>query len=293
MTDQLTARFEQHRAHLRAVAYRMLGSRSEAEDAVQETWLRLQRADTAGVDNLGGWLTTVIARVCLDTLRSRSTRREEPEALADAHGSDRPDPEHEVVLADSVGTALLVVLDTLRPAERLAFVLHDIFAVPFEDIATIVGCSPVAARQLASRARSRVQGAPPVSTAPDRKREIVDAFLAASRDGDFEGLLAVLDPDVVMRADDIAVKTAAARAAHGAPSLVSEARGARLVADAFKGRARGALPALIDGQPGAVWAQGGQTRAAFIFTIEGDSIVGIELSMDPARLGQLAVDVLK
>ena len=200
----LAERFEAHRTHLRAVAYRMLSSLSEADDAVQEAWLRLSRSDTSAVENLGGWLTTVIARVCLDMLRARKSRREEPmgphvpePAADDTHG-------REAEMADSVGAALLVVLETLAPAERLAFVLHDMFAVPFEEIAPIVGRTPAAARQLASRARRRVQGAPPPDADISRQRKIVDAFLAASRNGDFEGLLAVLDPDVVFRADHAA-----------------------------------------------------------------------------------------
>ena len=213
--DWLAARFEDNRAHLRAVAYRMLGSASEAEDAVQEAWLRLSRADTSDVANLGGWLTTVVARVSLDMLRSRRSRREEPLAphLPDpiAARSNDANPEHEALLADAVGPALLVVLDTLTPAERLAFVLHDLFAVPFAEIAPIVGRSPSAARQLASRARRRVQGAAPDGTAtPTRQREIVDAFLAAARNGDFAALLALLDPAVVLRADAAAVRTSAA-----------------------------------------------------------------------------------
>src|SRR5262245_44253797 len=218
--DLLAERFEEHRSHLEAVAYRMLGSASEADDAVQEAWIRLSRTDTGEVDNLGGWLTTVVARVCLDMLRSRTARREEP---WDAHVPERfasterlADPEYEAVLADSVGPALLVVLETLAPAERLAFVLHDMFGVPFDEIAAIVGRSPDAARQLASRARRRVQGADTASTDPDRQREVVDAFLAAARGGDFEALLALLDPDVVLRADAAAVTTGAPREIVGA-----------------------------------------------------------------------------
>ena len=226
--EWLAERFEANRTHLRAVAYRMLGSLSEADDAVQEAWLRLSRSDTSGVENLGGWLTTVVARVCLDMLRSRKSRREEP---LDAHvpepivsREDGIDPEHEALLADSVGLALLVVLETLAPAERLAFVLHDMFAVPFDEIAPIVGRSPTAARQLASRARRRVQGA---ATVPDadltRQREVVDAFLAASRGGDFDALLAVLDPDVVLRADRAAVPAGASREVRGAAAVAEQA----------------------------------------------------------------------
>lgn len=283
----LAERFEENRAHLRAVAYRMLGSPSEADDAVQEAWLRLNRSDTSGVENLGGWLTTVVARVCLDMLRSRKSRREEP---LDAHLPDPIvrraqgiDPEHEVLLADSIGPALLAILDALAPAERLAFVLHDMFAVPFDEIAPIVGRSPTAARQLASRARRRVQGA---AKAPDadrtRQRQVVDAFLAASRIGDFDALLAVLDPDVVLRADNAAVEAGAPREVRGAPA----------VADTFKGRARVAQPALVNGSAGAVWAPGGRPRVVFAFTITRAKVVEIELIADPARLRQLDLVVL-
>ena len=282
--DWLAARFEENRAHLRAVAYRMLGSLSEADDAVQEAWLRLSRAGTSGIENLGGWLTTVVGRVCLDILRSRDSRREEP---LEARGVERErgaedavDPEGEALLGDSIGLALLVVLETLAPAERVAFVLHDLFAVPFEEIAPIVGRSPTAARQLASRARRRVQGA---RTAPDpdlsRQREVVDAFLAASRGGDFAALLAVLDPDVVLRADGVAVRMGASR----------EVRGAVAVAETFAGRARAAQPALLDGVPGLVWAQGGRPRVVFGFTIVDGRIVEIDMVADPDRLRQLDV----
>src|SRR5215217_3859328 len=228
----LAQRFEEHRTHLKAVAYRMLGSLSEADDAVQEAWLRLSRSDTSDIENLGGWLTTVVARVCLNMLRSRRSRREEP--LDESLGVRVPDPivsreggidpEHEALLADSVGLALLVVLETLAPAERLAFVLHDMFAVPFEEIAPIVERSPTAARQLASRARRRVQGAArePVDPLP-RQREVVDAFLAASREGDFEALLAVLDPDVVLRIDGGALRPAATVVTRGAENVARRA----------------------------------------------------------------------
>jgi len=283
----LAERFEANRPHLRAVAYRMLGSRSEVDDAVQESWLRVSRSDTDGVENLGGWLTTVVARVCLDMLRSRTSRREEP---LGAHlpepivgREDGIDPEHQALMADSVGLALLVVLDTLAPAERVAFVLHDMFAVPFDEIAPILGRSPDAARQLASRARRRVQGA---ATVPDadltRQREVVDAFLAASRDGDFEALVAVLDPDVVLRADRTAERMGASR----------EVRGAAAVADNFSGRARAARPALVDGAPGLVWAQRGRPQVVFGFTITRGKIVQIDLVADPERLRQLDLAVL-
>jgi RNA polymerase sigma-70 factor (ECF subfamily) len=281
--EWLAERFEANRAHLRAVAYRMLGSSSEAEDAVQEAWLRLNRADTAGVHNLGGWLTTVVARVSLDMLRSRKSWREE--SLDMRHESDAPtaNPEDHTVLADSVGHALLVVLETLAPAERVAFVLHDLFAVPFEDIAPIVGRTPAAARQLASRARRRVQGASVVDN-PDRerKREIVDAFLAASRGGDFQALLAVLDPDIVVRADGAAVAMGAA----------AEVRGAAAAAETFFGRARGAQRAVVNGGAGLVWAPGGQPRVVFDFTIAAGKVVAIDLLADAERLEQLDLEIL-
>lgn len=281
----LAGRFEASRAHLRAVAYRMLGSRSEADDAVQEAWLRLSRADTSEVQNLGGWLTTVVVRICLDMLRSRKSRREDP------LGPHVPEPavdpealESEAQLADSVGAALLVVLETLTPAERLAFVLHDMFAVPFEEIAPIVDRTPAAARQLASRARRRVQGASPV---PDgdlpRRRKVVEAFLAASRDGDFEGLLTVLDPEVVFRADAVATKM-------GSPA---ELRSAAAVANLFKGRAKAARAALVDGVPGVAVIFGGHLRVVLNLTMTGERITGIEAMADPATLGELDVALLE
>ena len=287
-TDEwLAERFEADRRHLWAVAYRMLGSRSEADDAVQEAWLRVGRSETSGVENLGGWLTTVVARVSLDMLRSRTSRREEPfdtrlpdRVVSRAEGFD---PEHEAVLADSVGYALLAVLETLAPAERLAFVLHDMFSVPFDEIAPIVERSPTAARKLASRARRRVQG---VTSVPDadqtRRREVVDAFLAASRDGDFDALLAVLDPDVVLRADRAAVEAGASSEVLGAPD----------VARTFSGRARAAQPALLNGVVGAVWATRGAPRVVFGFTIMDGRIVEIELLADPERLHELDVVML-
>jgi RNA polymerase sigma factor (sigma-70 family) len=283
--EWLAEQFEANRTHLRAVAYRMLGSLSEADDAVQESWLHLSRSDTSGVENLGGWLTTVVARVCLDMLRSRESRREEPLGMPEPimSSEDGIDPEHEVLLADSVGLALLVVLDTLNPAERLAFVLHDLFAVPFDEIAPIVGRSPTAARQLASRARRRVQGA---ATVPDadltRQREVVDAFLAASRGGDFDALLALLDPDVVLQADRAAVHAGASREVRGAPDVARQ----------FSGRAREAQPALVDGAVGAVWAPGGRPRVVFGFTITRGKIVEIDILADPERLRQLDLAVL-
>jgi len=285
-SDQLTDLFEANRPRLRMVAYRMLGSTAEAEDAVQEAWLRLNRADTADVENLAGWLTTVVSRVCLDMLRSRKSRREDPwdvdfGSIAGAADDLPLDPEHEAVVADSVGTALLVVLQTLEPAERLAFVLHDLFAIPFDEIGPIVDRTPTAARQLASRARRRVQGA---SAAPDRarQREIVDAFLAASKGGDMAGLIALLDPNVQLHADATVV-------AFGSAALT---RGPVAVAETFSGRARTAEPATIDGEPGLVWAQGGSPRVVFAFTIAGDKIVAIDLLADPDYLAEVEVTML-
>jgi RNA polymerase sigma factor (sigma-70 family) len=293
MTDEakwLVERFEAHRTHLRGVAYQMLGSLSEADDAVQETWLRLSRADTSSVENLGGWLTTVVARVCLDMLRGRKSRREEP---LDAHvpepivsHEDGIDPEQETLLADSVGLALLVVLETLAPAERVAFVLHDMFDLPFDEIAPIVGRSPAAARQLASRARRRVRGG---ATVPDgdltRQREVVDAFLDASRGGDFDALLAVLDPDVVLRADRSAVPAGASREVRGA---LAGAKGAL----AYSRRARFAQPALVNGAVGIVVAPRGRLFGVLGFTIARGRIVEIEVIADPERLRQLDLAVL-
>jgi len=285
--DLLAERFEANRTELRAVAYRMLGSASEADDAVQEAWLRLSRADASDIDNLGGWLTTVVARVCLDMLRSRTSRREEPLApgLHELVAGDEGglDPEHAAVVADSVGFAMLVVLDTLPPAERVAFVLHDMFAVPFDEIAPIVGRSSDATRQLASRARRRVQGASadPVADRA-RQREVVEAFLAAARDGRFEALLALLDPDVVVRADRAAVQAGASE----------EVRGADAVAGTFSGRARAARPALVGGAVGLVWTQQGQARMVFDFTIADGKVVEIELIADPERIRELEPTIL-
>ncbi len=289
--DLLAQRFETHREHLRAVALRMLGSSHEADDAVQEAWLRLSRADADAVDNLGGWLTTVVARVCLDMLRSRATKREVPPDEEAAEPTASSSPEDEALLADSVGLALLVVLDTLPPAERLAFVLHDMFAVPFDEIAPIVGRTPVATRQLASRARRRVQSDPAVPDASATiQRQVVAAFLAASRDGDFEGLLRLLDPGVVLRADAVAIDMAASRASAGAPALSEEVRGADAVARVFAGRARVAKLTLVDGLAGAAWSAGGQARSVFAFVVRGGRVVSIELLMDPETLGVLDLE---
>ncbi|MGY8661440.1 sigma-70 family RNA polymerase sigma factor [Bradyrhizobium sp. UFLA05-109] len=283
MTENFLARqFEANRDHLRSVAYRMLGSRGEVDDAVQETWLRLSRSDTSDVANMRGWLTTVVARICLDMLRTHKSRREDP------MGPDVPEPidnarEREAEMADSVGAALLVVLETLQPSERLAFVLHDMFAVPFEEIAPIVGRSVEASRQLASRARRRVQGAPVPDADFSRQRKIVDAFLAASREGNFEGLLAVLDPDVVVRADQAAVRLGS----------LPEIRGAPAVAETFKGRAQAARTALVDGKMGVAVILGGHLRIALRVAFEGDRIAGIEAIANPEAIDALDVEVLE
>jgi RNA polymerase sigma factor (sigma-70 family) len=289
--DWLAQRFEEHRTRLRAVAYRMLGSLSEADDAVQDAWLRLSRADTGDVENLGAWLTTVVARVSLNMLRSRRARHEEPlgvhvpEPILDP--ADGANPEHEALLGDSVGLALLVVLDSLGPAERLAFVLHDMFAVPFDEIAPIVDRSPEAARQLASRARRRIQGE---RTVPDAdlpaQRKVVDAFLAAARNGDFEALVAVLDPRVVVRADQGAVPAGLAREVRGAEAVARRAlMYARLDLET--------QPALINGVAGAITTRDGQPFSVGAFTVRNGKIVEIDILADPARLRQLDLTILQ
>ena len=283
--EWLAERFQEHRTHLRAVAYRTLGSRTEAEDAVQAAWLRLSRSGAGDIQNLGGWLTTVVAHGCLDQLRARKSRREEPMDRARepvAARADGGEPEQEALLVDSVSHALLVVLERLAPAERVAFVLHDLFSVPFDEIAPVVGRSPAAARQLASRARRRVRGAAAPETDRAPQREVVDAFLAASRRGDFQALLALLDPDVVLRADAATVRAGAE----------PEVRGANAVAQTFSGRARAAQPALVDGAVGLIWAPGGVPRVAFGITVAGGRIVAIELMADPERLGRMNLVLL-
>lgn len=279
-----TAQFEANRPRLRAVAYRMLGSSGEVEDAVQETWLRLNRSDAKGIENLSGWLTTVVARVCLDMLRARKSRREEPIGPLTPEPVAQDEWSRDAEMADSVGAALLVVLETLAPAERLAFVLHDMFAVPFEEIAPIVGRTPAAARQLASRARRRVQGTRRSPGADlGRQRQIVEAFLTASRDGDFEGLLAVLDPDVLFHADDAAMRLGAQ----------AEIRGATAVAAAFKGRAQAARPALADGAPALAVILGGQLRILLRLTFRDDRIVGVEAIAEAERLRSFDLEILE
>ena len=286
----LAQQFEEHRTRLRAVAYRMLGSLSEADDAVQETWLRLNRIDSDEVENLGGWLTTVVARVSLNVLRSRRSRPEEPldgrmpEPIVDR--ADGTDPEHEALLADSVGLALLVVLETLNPAERLAFVLHDMFAVPFDEIAPIVDRSPEAARQLASRARRRVQGEKAIPDADlDTQREVVNAFLAAARDGDFEGLVEVLDPDVVLRADPGAAAIGSARVVRGAANVARQA-------SAFSRLDIDVRPALVNGAVGTVTLRDGRPFAIAGFTIRNQRIVEMDVLADPERLSQIDLTIL-
>ena len=282
----LARNFEQHRAHLRSVAYRMLGSVAEADDAVQEAWIRLSRSDADEIENLGGWLTTVVARVCLNVLRSRETRREDPldvyvpDPIVTRDGA--PSPEEQTLLADSVGLALLVVLETLPPAERLAFVLHDMFAVPFDDIAPIVGKSSEATRQLASRGRRRVQGAPAPEQDRARQRAVVDAFFAAARAGDFDALVAVLDPDVVLRSDGGRTR----------PKLTRIARGPAAVAG---GALTGANPdatvhhVLVNGAPGVLVVRGERRHALMAFTVAGDRIVEIDILADRERLDLIEV----
>jgi RNA polymerase sigma factor (sigma-70 family) len=293
VTDaSLSARFEQNRPRLRAVAYRLLGSTSDTEDAVQETWLRVTRVDTGEVDNLGGWLTTVITRVCLDMLRARKTRENAAPALVaegTAAASEPTDPEREVLLADAVGSAMMVVLDTLNPPERVAFVLHDLFALSFEDIGAIVGRSADATRQLASRARRRVQRAGEREEELPSQRQVAEAFMAASRDGNLEAVLAVLDPEVILRVDPAAVKAAAANAAKGAPRLVPEVRRAADVARVFLGSAQVVRPALVDGTPGAAWAPGGRPRAVWTFKVEQGRIVEVQFIVDPKTIARLEV----
>jgi len=286
--DWLAERFEANRSHLRGVAYRMLGSVTEAEDAVQEAWIRLSRTDTRQVDNLQAWLTTVVGRVCLNMLRSRKTRRESslethlPDPILSPE--EGMDPEQEALLGDSVGLAMLVVLDALTPAERVAFVLHDVFALPFNEIAPIVGRTPTAARQLASRARRRVQGAPVPDVDLEGQWAVVDAFLAAARDGDFERLLAVLDPEVVLRSEGGVAR----------PGLVSLVHGAQAVAErAMTFRRLKATRALVNGIPGGVaWAPDGSPFAVVALTVKGGRIVAIDVLADPDRVGQLDLTVV-
>jgi RNA polymerase sigma factor (sigma-70 family) len=279
-SDWLAQRFEQDRARLTAIARRMLGSAADADDAVQEAWLRLSRSDADSIENLGSWLTTVLSRVCLNILQARRARAEAPLELdgisVPADGVPQSDPMHEVVLADSVGLALMIMLDTLSPPERVAFVLHDVFGVPFEEVATIVGRKAAATRKLASRARQRIRTQDTDrATGSVRQAKLVEAFLAAARNGEFEQLVAVLDPDVVLRADPVAVRL-------GAPP---QARGAVAVAE-FCQHARGAVPALLNGAAAVAWMPGGKLRVVFEFTTTHNKITAINLVADPARLSQ-------
>lgn len=284
-TDWLAQRFEEHRTRLTAVATRMLGSASEADDAVQEVWVRLNRSDADAIENLGSWLTTVVSRICLNVLQVRRSRPEvplEPEAAEPVADPRAEDPEHEALLADSIGLALLVVLDTLSPAERIAFVLHDMFGVPFEEIAPIVERNAPATRQLASRARRRVrQGESTGEVDRIRHAKLVDAFLAASRDGDFDRLLAVLDPEVELRSDATAARFGAGQAIHGAREVA-----------AFAQRARGATPVLLDGEAAAAWMVDGRPRAVSTFMVSDGTIAAIDVVADPVRLARLDLVIL-
>lgn len=276
--DWLAAQFDTHRDHLRGVAYRLLGSATEADDAVQEAWVRISRGDTNDVENLGGWLTTIVSRICLDMLRSRQSRREEPLDVAAAIREPRGDPEHETLLADSIGVAVLVVLNTLAPVERTTFVLHDMFGLPFDEIARVVGRTPAATRQIASRARKRVRGPRRIATDASHHRALVDAFVGALRAGDLDALLRVLDPEFVMRADASVAGTA------------SEVRGAEAWAKGAVAFARGLQfvhPIVVDGAPGLVFAPRGRLIRALRFEIVGDRIAAVEIIGDPARLRTL------
>jgi len=293
MNDEkfLVQRFETYRTHLRGVAFRLLGSASEADDAVQEAWLRLSRSDISAVKNLGGWLTTVVAHVCLDMLRLRKSRREEPLPADGRHWATRPargrDPEQEAILAESIGIALLVVLETLTPAERIAFVLHDMFDLPFEEIAPIVGRSSMAARQLASRARRRVRGAPTVPNADlTRQRQVIESFLAASRTGDFDALITLLDPDVVLHADRAATPSRRPVELRGATTVARQAL-------AYGRNVQFAQPALINGAVGILVAPGGHLSIVLGFKFKDGRIVEFNVIADPARLGALSLAVLE
>jgi RNA polymerase sigma-70 factor (ECF subfamily) len=283
--DRLAERFEAYRSEMRALAYRLLGSVAEADDAVQEAWIRFHRADTSSVENLGGWLATVVGRICLDLLRSRVARREEPfdvrrsDPVAGPHDS----PEQEALLADSIGLALLVVLDTLAPAERLAFVLHDMFAVPYEEIAPILDRTPAATKMLASRARRRVQVADSTPDLdPTRQHAVVSAFLAAARRGDFEGLVRLLDPDAVLTTDRMAVEVGGAEPVHGSAA----------VAEQLCRRAQAVRLALINGRTGAAWASDGRPRVVFTFTVTNGTISTVDIIADPAHIDRLDVELL-
>lgn len=291
--DWLAKNFEETRGHLKAVAYRMLGSTGEAEDAVQETWIRLNRSESEKIENLGGWLTTVVARVCLDMLRSRKSRGEAPLTEQTKISSENPHQlETDFIMADSVGPALLMVLDLLTPAERIAFVLHDLFDMCFEEIAPIIDRSEEATRQLASRARRRVRGGPSSQDNMERRHEMVSAFIVASREGNFEALIRLLHPEATLRADATAIKVAEANKAKGAPQFQREIKGAKDIANTLKGKAAAAQMALIDGRAGMTWAPGGKPVVAFCFTVEDDQVTDIEIVMDPHRLKDLEIKII-
>lgn len=287
--------FEDTRHRLLAIAYRMLGSEDEAEDAVQEAWIRLTRSDSGKIENINGWLTTVVTRVCLDMLRSRRSRREEPideivcEIPSEGSGGN---PEDAFLLADSVGPALLLLLDLLTPTERIAFVLHDLFDLSFEEIAPIIDRSEMATRQLASRARRRIRGASTPKEDIERQKEVVSAFLSASRDGNFDALIKLLHPDVILRADEIAIKISESRKSKGAPQFQHEIRGAKNVADTFKGKAAAAQLARVNGTAGAIWAQGGKPVVAFFFSLKGGKISAIDIVMDPQKLSAVKIEMI-
>lgn len=292
--DWLTERFEDTRHHLQAVAYRMLGSNSEAEDAVQEAWLRLNRSESEKIDNLSGWLTTVVARVCLDMLRARKSGKTESldEMVYDATDDGSNDPEADLLVADSVGPALLLVLDTLTPTERIAFVLHDLFDLSFEEIAPIIDRTEAAARQLASRARRRVRGGTTPQKDSQRQHAVVAAFLAASREGNFDALIQLLHPDITLRADETAIKISTANKAKGAPAFAPEITGANNVADTFKGRAAGAQLTLVNGVAGATWGMNGKTVVAFCFAVTDGKITAIDVVMDRKTLDTFDIQTI-
>lgn len=290
--EWLTTKFQETRTHLNALAFRMLGSTSEAEDAVQETWCRLNRTESENIENLSGWLTTVVARVCLDMLRARKAKHEKSFAAEQLvlPAQTHHNPETQLLVADSVSTALLVVLDRLTPGERIAFVLHDLFDLPFDEIAPIIDRSETTTRQLASRARRQVRGASTEQEINgDRRKAIVSAFLAAAREGDFNMLISLLHPDVVLRADDTAIKVAQSNASRGAPQFRPEIIGANHVATTFNGKAKAAQPAFINGVPGATWAPGGKPIVAFCFSVEHNQIAGIEIVMEKTALNALNI----
>lgn len=292
--DGLTQRFEDARHHLHSVAYRMLGSNSEAEDAVQEAWIRLNRTESDSIDNLGGWLTTVVARVCLDMLRARkaSTAESLDDMLYNAADDGSGDPESHFLIADTLGPALLLVLDTLTPTERIAFVLHDLFDLPFDEIAPIIDRTEAAARQLASRARRRVRGGTTPQANSPQQHAVVAAFLAASREGNFDALINLLHPDIILRADDTAIKISSANKAKGAPAFKPEITGAKNVADTFKGRAAGAQLTLVNGVAGATWGMNGKTVVAFCFTVKDEKITAIDVVMDRKTLDTFSIKAI-